>query len=104
MKSGIFMKLPLLLLFLLLAPLYAQVEREDKDRPVRLPSGRLQQEEILKAEHEKNIADIAQLIKVAEELQDDMLKNDRHVLSLTSLKKTDEIEKLIKRVRSRLKR
>ncbi len=92
------------LLCLLLTPLCAQVDREDKDHAVRLPSGRLQQEEILKAEHEKNITDVAQLIKLAEELQDEMLKNDRHVLSLGSLKKTDEIEKLIKRVRSRLKR
>ena len=97
------MKLPLLIL-LLLIPLYPQVEREDKEHGVRLPSGRLQQEEILKAEHEKNINDVAQLIKLAEELQDEMLKNDRHVLSLGSLKKADEIEKLIKRVRSRMKR
>jgi hypothetical protein len=93
-----------LLCFLLLPLLPAQNEREERDRPVRLPSGRLQQDEILKAEHEKNVEDMAQLIKLAEELQDEMLKNDRHVLSLGSLKKTDEIEKLIKRVRSRLKR
>ncbi len=98
------MKHALLVSLLVLAPLVAQTEPQERDKPARLPNGRLQQEEILKAEHEKNITDIAQLLKLAEELQDEMLKNDRHVLSLTSLKKTEEIEKLIKRIRTRLKR
>jgi hypothetical protein len=37
-------------------------------------------------------------------LKEELEKNDRHVLSLTSLKKTEEIEKLAKRIRSRLRR
>ena len=98
------MKRFLLLSALTLAPLFAQVEPHDREKPARLPDGRLQQDQILKAEHEKNVTDIAQLIKLAEELQDEMIKNDRHVLSLGSLKKSDEIEKLIKRIRGRLKR
>jgi hypothetical protein len=36
-------------------------------------------------------------------LKDDLEKNDHNVLSLATLKKTEEIEKLAKRIRDRLK-
>lgn len=102
------MRLLLVGLFLA-APLIPQrPDLEDRDRPkesvVRLPNGKNQQDEILRAEHEKQVQDVAQLIRLAEQLQDELLKNDRHVLSLASLKKADEIEKLAKRIRTRMKR
>ena len=75
-----------------------------KSSDVRLPSGKLQQDEILKADHEKSIKDAAQLIELAESLKQDLEKDDAHVLSISSLKKTEEIEKLARRIRSRLKR
>ena len=86
--------------------------QEPLDRPpnsqrsseVRLPNGKLQQDEILKADHEKSIKDAAQLIELAEGLKQDLEKDDAHVLSISSLKKTEEIEKLARRIRSRLKR
>lgn len=76
---------------------------EDRDTP-RLPNGKTQQEEILKADHERDLKDAAQLIELAEGLKEELEKNDQHVLSLSSLKKTEEIEKLAKRIRSRLRR
>jgi hypothetical protein len=76
---------------------------EDRDNP-RLPNGKTQQEEILKADHERDLKDAAQLIELAEGLKEELEKNDQHVLSLSSLKKTEEIEKLAKRIRSRLRR
>jgi hypothetical protein len=75
----------------------------DRDIP-RLPNGKTQQEEILKADHERDLKDAAQLIELAEGLKEELEKNDQHVLSLSSLKKTEEIEKLAKRIRSRLRR
>jgi len=77
-----------------------QVPRED----ARLPNGKLQRDEILKAEHEQNVKDAAQLVDLAQQLQQDIEKNDRYVLSLSTLKKADEIEKLIKKIRSRMRR
>ena len=74
------------------------------DAEVRLPGGKLQKEEILKADHEKSVKDAAQLIDLAESLKAELEKDDTHVLSLSSLKKTEEIEKLAKRIRTRLKR
>jgi hypothetical protein len=71
---------------------------------VRLPNGKIQREEILKADHEKSVKDAAQLIDLAESLKAELEKDDTHVLSISSLKKTEEIEKLAKRIRTRLKR
>jgi hypothetical protein len=69
---------------------------------VQLPNGKSQQDEILKADHERDLKDAAQLIELAEQLKQELEKNDRHVLSISSLKKTEEIEKLAKHIHSRL--
>jgi Spy/CpxP family protein refolding chaperone len=70
---------------------------------LRLPNGKLQKDEILKEEHRQNIKDAAQLAELAQQLQLDLEKNDYSVLSLSTLKKTDDIEKLAKRIRARLR-
>lgn len=70
---------------------------------VRLPNGKLQRDEILKAEYQKSLEDARELSRLAEDLKVDLEKNDRYVLSLATLKKTEEIEKLAKRIRDRLK-
>lgn len=75
-----------------------------KTADVRLPNGKLQQDEILKADYEKSVKDAAQLIELSESLKKELEKDDRHVLSISSLKKTEEIEKIAKRIRARLKR
>ena len=63
----------------------------------------MQRDEILKAEHEQNLKDSARLADLAEQLKQELEKNDRYILSVSSLKKTDEIEKLVKKIRSRLR-
>jgi len=70
---------------------------------VRLPSGKLQRDEILKADYEKSIAEARELARLADELKLDLEKNDRNVLSIATLKKTEEIERLAKRIHDRLK-
>src|SRR5262245_1512765 len=90
-----------LCLLALLAPLVGvalqpPTRRDRQDQPAdgdtRLPNGKSQQDEILKAEHEKSLKDAAALIELAEQLKADLEKNDRHVLSIATLKKTEEIE------------
>ena len=76
----------------------------EDETDVRLPNGKVQRDEILKAEREQNLKDAAQLADLAEQLKLDLENNDRFVLSLSTLKKTDEIEKLVKKIRSRLRR
>jgi hypothetical protein len=70
----------------------------------RLPNGASQKEEILKADHRKSLEDAGKLMELTEELKIELEKNDRHVLAVGTLKKLDEIEKLTKRIRGRLKR
>jgi hypothetical protein len=77
-------------------------ERDQED--LRLPSGKLQKDEILKADHEKTLADVAALAKAAEDLKIEVEKTDPHVLSISTLKQLDNIEKLTKRIRSRMKK
>jgi hypothetical protein len=56
------------------------------------------------AEHKKNLEDAAAMAKLAEEVSEDLEKNDRYVVSIKTLKQLDEIEKLAKAVRGRLKK
>jgi hypothetical protein len=74
----------------------------EDETDVRLPSGKMQRDEILKSEHAQTLKDVAQLADLAQELKAELEKNDRYVLSVSTLKKTDEIEKLVKKIRSRL--
>ena len=89
----------------LAAVLYAagQSSRPTEPDP-KLPDGRSQKEEILKADHAKSLEDAGELMKLSEDLKIDLEKNDRHVLSVATLKKLDEMEKLVKRIRGRMKR
>ena len=82
----------------------AQQPSAQEPLDTKLPNGKSQREEILKADHERSLKDVAELIKLSEELQIELEKNNRHVLSVASLKKLDEIEKIAKRIKSRLKR
>jgi hypothetical protein len=75
----------------------------DHQQDVQLPSGKSQHDEILKAERDQNIKDAAQLVELAQQLQQDLEKNDRFVFSIATLKKTDDIEKLARKIRSRMR-
>ena len=69
----------------------------------KLPNGKSQKDEVLKVEREENIKDAQRLVELAEGLKSDLEKNDRFVLSVDTLKKTDDIEKLVRKIRARLR-
>jgi hypothetical protein len=69
----------------------------------KLPNGKSQRDEILKADHEKNLKDAADLVELAQQLQLEIEKNDAFVFSLSALQKTDDMEKLVKKIRARLR-
>jgi hypothetical protein len=76
----------------------------DTPPDTQLPNGRSQPAEILKHDHKKNLADAATMAKLAEEVSEDLEKDDRFVYSLKTMKKLDEIEKLTKAIRARIKK
>jgi hypothetical protein len=97
--------LPVCLILGLMAQIPDRPGVPDAHAPeARLPNGKLQRDEILKAEYEKSLQDAADLIKLSEDLKADLEKNTAFVVSVPTIKKTEEIEKLAKRIRGRLKR
>jgi hypothetical protein len=90
--------------------LQAQPPSEERTSPavtpedVRLPNGKLQRQEMLKSDYRKSLEDARALSKLADELKVDLEKNDYNVLSIATLKKVDEIDKLAKHIHERLKR
>jgi hypothetical protein len=82
-----------------------------RERPVpgrdeddtRLPNGKLQRDEILKADYQQNLKDARELIDLSTSFELDLEKSDRFVLSLSLLKKLDDMEKLTKRIRGRMR-
>jgi hypothetical protein len=63
-----------------------------------------QREALIKADRKKNIEEADGLLKLAEELKSDLEKDDAHIVSVKSMKKTEDIEKLAKSIHGRLKR
>lgn len=99
------MKPTFLLLLIFVMPFaHAQHPQPKEPEDIRLPSGKMQKDEILKADHEKTLADAASLLKAAEDLKIELEKTDMHVLSVSTLKQLDNIDRLTKRLRSRLKK
>jgi hypothetical protein len=77
---------------------------QDSSNDVRLPNGKLQRDEIIQAEHKRNQEDASALARLAQEVKDDLDNSDSHIISVKTLKKLDDIEKLDRAIRARLKR
>lgn len=73
------------------------------DKDTKLPNGKSQRDAIAKENHERALKDANDLVAVAQELRDELKKSGNYVVSVSSVKKTEEIERLAKRIRSRLK-
>jgi hypothetical protein len=71
---------------------------------VRLPNGKLQRDEIIKAEHKKNVEDAATMARLAQEVKGDIDNSDSYIVSVKTLRKIDDIDKLAKGIRGRLAR
>lgn len=73
-------------------------------RPKRMPDGRDRTLVILKQDAEKSTEDMQRVIDLAKELLADVEKNEFHTVDVRSVRKADEIVKLVKRVKSRMVR
>ena len=78
-------------------PALAPREEPEQDIPFK-------PEEILKADRKQSLRDTAKLLQLVEALKSELESNDPSVLPVSSVRKAEEIEKLAKKIRSRLKR
>lgn len=75
-----------------------------QDRPdLRQPMPADRENDILKSDYQQNLRDIRQLIGIARAFQREIEKDQQFVLSVTSLKRLDEIDKITRQLRARLK-
>jgi hypothetical protein len=86
------------------AQITPQITQGDETAPARMPNGEWQQDAILKAEYEQNVKDARDLTALAKSIELDLDKIDQNVLSLGLLKKLDDVEKITRRIRGRIKR
>jgi len=84
--------------------LLAQNPSTKEESDVKLPNGKSQKEEIIRVDYERNLRDAGELARLSEEIKDDLEKGDRYLVSLKTLKKLDDVEKLSKDIRQRLRR
>ncbi|MDP9169001.1 MAG: hypothetical protein M3N54_00165 [Acidobacteriota bacterium] len=70
----------------------------------RLPNGKLQRDEILRADYQQNLKDARELMNLSKTFELELEKSDRFVLSVDLLKRLDDMEKLTKRIRTRMRR
>ncbi|MBV8072441.1 MAG: hypothetical protein JO270_21235 [Acidobacteriaceae bacterium] len=69
----------------------------------KLPNGKSQKDAIAKDDHEKALKDAEDLVAMAEQLRDELKRAGDYVVPVSSVKKTEEIEKLARKIRGRLK-
>src|SRR5579863_10161884 len=97
------------------AALARQQERQDQqddrrlplppnpNEDTKLPNGKSQKDLIAKEDHEQALKDVKELISIAEQLRNDLERSGEHVVSVSSVKKTEDIERLARKIRGRLK-
>ncbi len=74
---------------------------EDNDE--KLPNGKSQKNELARLSYEQSLKDVDAMVEAAQSLRDDLKKSGTYTVSVASLRKTEEIEKLARKIRSRLK-
>lgn len=72
-------------------------EKEKDDLPMSSPI------KLLKYQHEEVKKDMDKLVKLVAEVQEEVDKAGENVLPLATLKKLDEVEKLTRKIRTRIR-
>jgi len=79
------------------------IPEHDPGEDVKLPNGKSQKDAISKQAHEDALKEVESLIRIAEGLRDELKHSGEYVVAVTSLRKTEEIEKLARQIRGKLK-
>ncbi len=76
---------------------------EDENGDTRLPNGKSRNDAIAKQEHDDALKAVDELIQTAEDLRSELKRSGDYVVPVSSVRKTEEIEKLARRIRGKLK-
>jgi hypothetical protein len=76
--------------------------RPDQDSNDRLPNGKSRSNAIAAEQHKKALSEADQLLKMAQDLRNEIAEAGQFVVPIGAVRKTDEIEKLAKHIRGRL--
>jgi hypothetical protein len=78
--------------------------RRDRDRnDEKLPNGKSRADAIAEDEHRKALDEADQLLQMAQKLKDQLKEAGRFVVPMQAIRQTEDIEKLAKKIRSRLR-
>lgn len=69
----------------------------------RLPNGKLQKDAIAQDDHKQALKETDRLIATAQQLKAELEKAGAYVVPLSAVRKTEEIERLAKKIRGKLK-
>ena len=76
-----------------------------KEPPEALPpSSKSRTLAILQRDYERSKKDVAEIIKLAQELQAEIQRNEEFVVDVDSIRKAEKIEKLSKNIKNRFRR
>jgi len=98
------MKYPVLLLLVSFAASFAQSPESKSPQDIKLPNGKRWSDVIAQADHEHNIKDSRELARLTEEIRDAIEKGDKFILSVKTLNKIEDAEKLLKTLKGRMRK
>jgi hypothetical protein len=75
----------------------------DTDPDPKMPNGKSQKDAIATQQHAQALKEAGQLMDLAEQLKDELQKAGNFVVPVATVKKTEDIEKLARRIRGHLK-
>lgn len=87
-----------LILFLLFSPALTAQQAPGGKSPEQ------RRDDILKADHQKSLEDVAEIRQLAQELEEELEKNEAQIVDLRTLRKAERIENLAKSIRNRMRR
>jgi hypothetical protein len=77
--------------------------RHEDDGDARLPNGKLRDNAIADEEHKKALDEAQQLIEMSQKLKQELNVAGKFVVPMTAIRRTEDIEKLAKKIRGRLR-
>jgi hypothetical protein len=69
-----------------------------------LQSPEQRRDAILEADHKKSLRDVAEIRRLVQELEEELEKNEVHIIDVRTMRKAERIEELAKNIRNRMRR